>query len=138
MKENKNKNQHKHFKMTDEISEFFSSHKKIAIFVAVFLTIVLCMVILVINDKRIENKNTNYLVVNEKVSSNEYKIEAKQILEDFLQGEKSQEITLENLLNLKVPAEYKDFHLDAVIYLESKKDAESWSRMTEKYGWLVN
>ena len=155
MQKNKNKKIHKHFKMSDEISDFFSSHKKIAVFIAVFITIILCVIVLVI----IDNSNKKNFVFDQKFLDKQIKIESgfaykknmELILEDFRSQEISEESinsTLEDVLNLRVPNDYKEFHLDVVIYLEKENDVlngniakddaiAKWSEIVKKYNLLV-
>lgn len=152
MQENKNKNTHKHFKMSDGVDDFFSSHKKIAVFVAVFITIILCVIVLVVIDNN-KNSSSSSLVNQKKISANidEYKQGMKTILGNFRGSEITQESinsTLEDILNLRVPIDYKEFHLDAVIYLEKESDVlngniakddaiAKWSEIVKKYNWLL-
>ncbi len=141
MKENKNK-QHKHFKFSeDKLSDNFDDHKKVAVWVGVFLILILCAVILIFIDWQEQkqnlnasqeelNKNQNVLAIKEN-----YEKEAKKIIEDYTALRDTQEMlvehtclvkvdyTLEKVFALVVPTEYKDFHLALVILLDKEKQA---------------
>ena len=131
-----NKN-HKHFKLTEKnLSHIFEDHKKIAVWVAVFLVLILCVIILLFVDSenRVikfsedgENKIKNVLAIKEN-----YEKQIKQILSNYIAIRESSEMlnkeyckesvqkVFNDVLNLTVPVEYKDLHLRLVILLDKE------------------
>ena len=63
---------HKHFKMSDESSHhLFYHHHKIAIFIAVFVTIILCVIILIQIDFKQNNLDNAEQVIAEQKNKNQ-------------------------------------------------------------------
>lgn len=154
----------KHFKLTD--TDLFQSPVKLAIFVAVFVTVILCTVILIqldmkdggINLAEVFHKKQPVIAL-----SDNYQNQVSQILNDYLLIRNGQEFnqsefcqnsvnqTVVKILDLKVPVDYKEFHLKLVVLLdkESKNCAEQdemtkgelgeeWDELLDSYNWLTN
>ncbi len=151
---------HKHFKMSDESSHhIFNHHHKIAIFIAVFVTIILCVIILIQLNLKQENnqqiKQTEQIATEQKKVElqNNYENEVKTILNNYLNLRIAEEFdcksevssTVNKILNLVVPVEYKKFHLELVVLLD-KENANcetgfdvldnEWELFLKKYEWL--
>ena len=152
----------KNFKLSDEDpTHIFDSHKKIAIFVAIFITVILCVVILLLVDENNKKSKNNFVENAQKKVEliNEYKKEVKQIIKDFLVKRDLDEFktkedyqnfissTLKNVLNLKVSVEFKDFHLNLVILLDkeiqndgdlSAELEDEWNKLLDENSWINN
>ncbi len=155
----------KHFKLTDkDIHHIFNSPSKIAIFVAVFVTIVLCVFVLIQMDLKTSKKSVQILSQAEQTKSDaqavmidNYKKEVKNILSKYLLQRKKKEFsaskacqslvnqTVEQVLNLTVPVDYKEFHLKLVVLLDKENKNcstgageldEEWKELLNEYEWL--
>lgn len=149
----------KHFKLTD--SDLFESPTKLAIFIAVFVTVILCTLVLIQLD--INNRTTSVEVANQQAEQvdlvEDYKSGMKVVLNNFLLQRTEEEFeivenyqnlvnqTLEKVLNLRVPADYKEFHLKLVVLLDKEiqniedgglgKELEvEWNELLSSYTWL--
>lgn len=137
-----NQNPHQHFKMTErDVSHIFSSHKKMAIFIAVMITVCFSAFLLVLNDKK---EPANQVIVAEEKSFNEnqddssikekYQTAVKKIVADYLVQRKdfkdkdllicqtAIKQTVESIMQLVVPAEFKKFHLELVIAMDQENN----------------
>ena len=121
---------HQHFKFSDEdVTHVFNSPSKLAIFVGVFVTIIICVVILVTLDLNKKRQSKQEIQVN---LVEEYSSQAGEILNTFLVDRKKDEFlendfcqqtidsTASQILNLIVPTDYKEFHLKLVILLDQE------------------
>lgn len=155
---------HNHFKLTDQdLSHIFNTPGKLTLFVAVFVTVILCTLILIQMDLQREEKSVQILSQadqikrdNQLVMIENYEKETRQILNSYLQKrtepkfaspETCQSLvnqTITQVLNLIVPVDYKEFHLQLVVLLDKENQAclegdkldEEWSGLLEKYVWL--
>jgi len=158
-----NQNQHKHFKMSDEISEFMTSHKKIAILIAVFATLILCAIIFIIfvPEKRsliLSNPNEENKIQAD--LNLRYQEALTPILQEYWQNYQTETFfkeptcqtiinsTVNKVLNLTVPFKYKEFHLNLVVLLSqdeksceekiiSNKTTNNWQNFFSSNSWLI-
>ncbi len=158
----------KHFKLTDsDLSHIFKSPIKLAIFIAVFATVILCVVILIQLDLKSQNNIKRTENFQNKIQSQtspvkNYQTNVKKILDDFLSQRTQEEFknpknyknlasqTLKKILNLTVPADYKEFHLRLVVLLDkeiqnclksgsmNKELEKRWNKLLSEYSWLNN
>lgn len=156
---------HKHFKFTENsLSHVFEDHRKIAVWLGVFLILILCAVILLFVDSKNniikftkdgDNKTKNVLAIKQN-----YEKETKKVLGDYIQVRNSEEMleqekcqeeinsTFEKILNLIVPAEYKELHLKTVVLLDKESSncnsyekikeelSSDWKELFNNYSWL--
>ncbi len=156
---------HQHFKLTDKnVHHIFQSPKKLALFVAVFVTVILCAVIVAIYTN--PNKGLDNLIgPQQKIIAlkNDYEKEFKEVLNTFLKERERENFvkedfcratvtqTINKILDLTVPLEYKELQLSAVILLDKESQdcpagknqlkeelAEEWEKIKESYSWLKN
>lgn len=140
----------KHFKLTN--SDLFESPGKLMVFIAVFVTVILCAVILIQYD--LNSKKASPCVVELESSktdlTQDYVDQIKIILNEFLTKKNEQEFKTQQsysilisqimarVMNLTVPVDYKDFHLKLVVLLDKEKQniAEDGSVGEElEIGW---
>lgn len=155
---------HSHFRFTEsDLSHIFQSPGKIALFVAVFVTTILCTLVLIQMDLQREEKSVQILSQADQIERDKqmvmvenYEKETREILNNYLLQRTKPEFakpeacqslfnqTVEQVLNLVVPADYKEFHLQLVILLdkesqdclEGDKLDEEWKELLEEYEWL--
>jgi len=152
----------KHFKLTN--SDLFESPGKLMIFIAVFVTVILCAVILIQYD--LNSKKASPDVVELESSKTDliqdYVDQIKIILNEFLTKKNGQEFKTQQsysvlisqvvvrVMNLTVPVDYKDFHLELVVLLDKEKQnitedgsmgkelETGWNEFLNSHGWLID
>lgn len=142
--------------MSDESSHHIFNHNhKIAIFVAVFVTIILCAIILIQQDSGKTQNTINKIQEKTEVIEleNNYSSQVKVILQNYLDARSSENfnclqevnLTVTDVLNLTVPLHLKAFHLELVILLDKEKNNcetqsqdldDDWEIFLNKYDWL--
>ncbi|MBU4360799.1 hypothetical protein KKA66_03045 [Patescibacteria group bacterium] len=149
---------HKHFKVSDENTHHLIQHPgKLILFVAVFVTIILCVVILIQQD----SKQNQEIIKQEEIKKesvqieNSYTDQVKIILQNYLDARSAEDFncaqqvnsTVSQVLNLTVPIHLKEFHLELVVLLDKEnancetqsEDLDSeWQDFLDKYDWLNN
>lgn len=162
-----NSKTHRHFRLTEkDASHLLRSPGKVALFVALALTVFLCLFFIV----RSANKANNNLVLPENNSLNvnqialpdvnEYKTAVREIVTNYLDKTKLTKDTsscqknvsdnVNKILNLTVPLELKVFHLRLVVLLDQEnklclnfsdkatkeKITDGWQKLLDEYTWL--
>jgi len=143
--------------MSDESSHhLFYHHHKIAIFIAVFVTIILCVIILIQIDFKQNNlDNAEQVIAEQKKqeSENNYSSQVKSVLQNYLDLRSQENFnceiqvpkTVTQILNLTVPLHLKVFHLELIILLDKEKNncqTQSqnldldWQNFLDKNPWL--
>ena len=135
--EENSKPNHSSFKMTEKnVSCLFSSRNGLTLLLIVFVVIVLCMAILTQLDRK--NKDIQQPVLekdNEKITQEleQYPNLVKDIIIAHQSNQKSNNYlktttcqnyvddALDKVLDLRVPNEYKEFHLKLVILLDKER-----------------
>lgn len=153
-------NPHRHFRMTEkDFEHIFSSGKKMAILIFVALVVCLCVVLLLISEKT-NNNNESVVVADEKSFmenqdsinlKEKYQMEVRKIILKYLEQRKELKgndlsncqiivkQTVEQIMQLVVPAEFKKFHLELVIAMDKENndclDKDSWESPEVKEFW---
>lgn len=162
------KHLHKNFRLTDaELTHFFASPLRFAVFIAVFVTIILCVAVLIqvelLNNKKVTNLEIiKQLTISQTDIELQYKQSVKGILNEYLQQRTQESFfnsatciqfinsTVNKILGLTVSPSYKDFHLKLIVIFDqenkncgtsekiNKELEKSWSDLLNKYNWLKN
>lgn len=162
-----NLKKHQHFKMTDDNVHHLLNHPgKLAFFVAVFLTVLICAALIACWQKtnikdfpQIFQKKE--LPKNQEELKSAYQSIATQTISNYWQQRgqliKNKELCLKtlnetasNLLNLIVTKEFKELQLKLIILLDNDKNTcqanksswpsettASWQKILNQYPWLI-
>ena len=161
---NSKNNSNKNFKMSDKVQSenIFSSPGKIALVIAIFLTILLCAFLIL---KYSGSEKNNILINNESAKHSQeliqkYQKEYKIAIKDFLAVRENPDFvsssevclditqqTINKVLNLIVPVNYKELHLQTVILFDKEiskcqnKNFENlsteWNKILENNSWIL-
>ena len=154
-----------HFKLEDSnLGDIFHSPSKLTIFIAVFVVIVSCTIVLI----KIDMHNMTAPAKSAKLSDEKnlliqsYTNEVKSAVNNFLakradNGFADQQAyadlinqTVGKILNLTVPVDYKEFHLKLVVLLDKESQnvnkngslgnglEKEWNEFLNEYGWVIN
>ena len=106
-------------------------------FILIGLSLTLLLVILASQTKEIEGSETP---VVSQVNGEEYKQEMQSIVSKF-QEDQDAKVAYDSAMQLKVPTEYKDLHLEITLYLVraqvGKSTQEEWNTIRALYPWLT-
>lgn len=159
---------HTNFRFSDQDkTHIFGTPGKILFLVSVFLILVICVLFITqikqpVN-QNLSSNNSNPAIddTNNSVTLSDYESPTREIISQYLVDRETAEFSqskfceektnqaLTRILNLRVPAEHKDFHLQTVVLLDKENkncltsDPEveqnlnqSWQNLLENFNWL--
>lgn len=158
---------HQHFKMSDEHAHHFVTRPhKLALLIGIFLTIVLCVAVIVFLNHKNQNNVSNSVPaeippVDQSVLTNLYKNNLTVIVQNYLSAWSTIDtdaqacLSLVNtsatqVLNLTVPKDFKELQLKLIIILDQQKTycqaltestativQNDWQKILTDYLWLA-